>query len=173
MSTDSDDSKEVDSSLESMPAHRSEWKQHELLSTILNRSFFVASKMSGGILPTWVVLPKGDKNVDECLDQANAHLKKLGWVAKLSQTEEWVVQLFPLPERQFPSLKLTLTLWTFSALTLTLAGAYWMDGSRPEGGWFSQSSFLDTILGYTIPVLGSLFIASLIQKRLALHFIIA
>ena len=170
MSTDSDDSKEVDSSLESMPAHRSEWKQHELLSTILNRSFFVASKMSGGILPTWVVLPKGDKNVDECLDQANAHLKKLGWVAKLSQTEEWVVQLFPLPERQFPSLKLTLTLWTFSALTLTLAGAYWMDGSRPEGGWFSQSSFLDTILGYTIPVLGSLFIASLIQKRLALHF---
>ena len=170
MSTDSDDSMEVDSSLESMPVHRSEWKQHELLATVLSRSFFVASNLSGGILPTWVVSPKDDKDIDECLDKANAHLKKLGWAAKLSQTEEWVIQLFPLPERQFPTLKFTFILWAFSALTLTLAGAYWMEGSRPEGGWFTQSTFFDTVLGYTLPVLGSLFIASLIQKRIAWHF---
>jgi hypothetical protein len=128
MSIDSDDSVEANSSLESMPTHRSEWKQHELLSTILNRYFYVASDMAGGVLPTWVVSPKNDKKIDDCLDEANAYLKKLGWAAKLSQGEEWVVQLFPLPERQFPSLNLTFWMWSFSALTLTLAGAYWMEG---------------------------------------------
>ena len=170
MSIDSDDSVEANSSLESMPTHRSEWKQHELLSTILNRYFYVASDMAGGVLPTWVVSPKNDKKIDDCLDEANAYLKKLGWAAKLSQGEEWVVQLFPLPERQFPSLNLIFWMWSFSALTLTLAGAYWMEGSRPSGGWFSNSSLLDAVIGYTLPVLGSLFIASHVQKRIALHF---
>ena len=170
MSTDSDASLGVDTPRESMPVHRSEWKQHDLLSNILGRSFHVAANMSGGVLPTWVVSPKEDKEIDDCLKEANAHLKKLGWAAKLSQTDEWVVQLFPIPERQFPSFNLTFMMWTFSALTLTLAGAYWMEGSRPSGGWFSDSSLLDAILGYTLPVLLSLFIASHLQKGIASHF---
>jgi hypothetical protein len=45
-----------------------------------------------------------------------------------------------------------------------------MEGSRPSGGWFHNSSFLDAVLGYTLPVLGSLFIASHIQKRIAFNF---
>ncbi len=170
MSDQLDGSLAGDSPQESMPAHRSEWKQHDLLATILNRYFYLSTNMSGGILPAWVVSPKNDKEIDECLDEANAYLKKLGWAAKLSQSEGWVVQLFPLPERQFPSFKLTLMMWAFSALTLTLAGAYWMDGARPSGGWFSDSSFTDSILGYTLPVLGSLFVASHLQKRVASHF---
>ena len=170
MAVDLDDSVDVESSLESMPSHRLEWKQHDLLSTVLRRYFHVASNMSGGVLPTWIVSPKNDKEIDDCLDDANAYLKKLGWAAKLSHGDDWVVQLFPIPERQFPSFNLTFLLWTFSALTLTLAGAYWMEGSRPSGGWFHNSSFLDAVLGYTLPVLGSLFIASHIQKRIALRF---
>jgi len=170
MSDNSDVSLGDDSLRESMPAHRSEWKQHDLLASILGRFFYISTNMSGGILPAWVVSPKNDKEIDDCLDEANAHLKKLGWAAKLSQSEEWIVQLFPLPERQFPSLNLTLVMWAFSALTLTLAGAYWMDGARPSGGWFSDSSLTDSVLGYTLPVLGSLFVASHIQKRIAFHF---
>ena len=170
MSDNLDDSLDIDSPHESMPVHRSEWKQHDLLSSILSRFFYVSSSMSGGILPAWVVSPKNDKEMDDCLDEANAHLKKLGWAAKLSQSEEWIVQLFPLPERQFPSVNLTLMMWAFSALTLTLAGAYWMEGSRPSGGWFTDSTLTDSVLGYTLPVLGSLFVASLIQKRIASHF---
>ena len=115
----------------------------------------------------YLIIPKNDKEIDDCLDEANAYLKKLGWAAKLSHGDDWVVQLFPIPERQFPSFNLTFLLWAFSALTLTLAGAYWMEGSRPSGGWFHNSSFLDAVLGYTLPVLGSLFIASHIQKRIA------
>ena len=159
-----------DSSLESLPSHRTEWKQHDLLATILRRYFYVASHMSGGFLPTWVVSPKEGKDIDESLKQANTYLHKLGWAAKLSRTEEWIVQLIPLPERQFPSRNLTLIMWMVSALTLTLAGAYWMEGSRPTGGWFADSTFVDAVFGYTFPVLLCIFIASIIQKRTAAHF---
>ena len=50
MAVDLDDSVDVESSLESMPSHRLEWKQHDLLSTVLRRYFYVASNMSGGVL---------------------------------------------------------------------------------------------------------------------------
>ena len=170
MPSNTEDLTDKDSALESMVSHRKDWKQHDLLAAILRRYFYVASHMSGGFLPTWVVSPKDGKDIDESLAEANKYFKKLGWAAKLSQTDEWIIQMIPLPERPFPSSRLTLIMWSVSALTLTLAGSYWMEGSRPEGGWFLQSSFWDVVVGYTLPVLGSLFLASLIQKRTASHF---
>jgi len=170
MPSDTDDLTADDSSPESMPRHREDWKQHDLLATILRRYFYVASHMSGGFLPTWVVSPKEGKDVNESLVEANRYFQKLGWAAKISRTDEWIIQMIPLPERPFPSSKLTLMMWSVSALTLTLAGAYWMEGSRPTGGWFFESSFLDVLIGYTLPVLVCIFIASLIQKRTASHF---
>jgi len=170
MPSDTDDLTSKDSSLESMVSHRKDWKQHDLLATVLRRYFYVASHMSGGFLPTWVVSPKEGKDIDESLAEANKYFKKLGWAAKLSRSDEWIIQMIPLPERSFPSSSLTLIMWSVSALTLTLAGAYWMEGSRPEGGWFFDSVFWDVLVGYTLPVLGSLFLASLIQKRTASHF---
>jgi hypothetical protein len=170
MPSDTDDLTADDSSPESMPRHREDWKQHDLLATILRRYFYVASHMSGGFLPTWVVSPKEGKDVNESLAEANRYFQKLGWAAKISRTDEWIIQMIPLPERPFPSSKLTLMMWSVSALTLTLAGAYWMEGSRPTGGWFFESSFLDVLIGYTLPVLVCIFIASLIQKRTASHF---
>ena len=170
MPSDTDDLTADDSSPESMPLHREDWKQHDLLATILRRYFYVASHMSGGFLPTWVVSPKEGKDVNESLAEANRYFQKLGWAAKISRTDEWIIQMIPLPERPFPSSKLTLMMWSVSALTLTLAGAYWMEGSRPTGGWFFESSFLDVLIGYTLPVLVCIFIASLIQKRTASHF---
>ena len=88
MSDNSDDSLAEDSPRESMPAHRSEWKQQDLLASILSRFFYLSNNMSGGILPAWAVSPKDDKDIDDCLGEANAHLKKLGWAAKLSQNED-------------------------------------------------------------------------------------
>ena len=51
--------------------------------------------------------------------------------------------------------------------TLTLAGAYWTNGATPDGGWFTESSALDALLGYTLPILASIFIASHIQRHIA------
>ena len=170
MSDVQDDNPAADSSLQSMPSHRSDWKQHDLLANVLRRYFYVSSTMSGGFLPSWVVSPKDGMEIDDCLDEANAYLKKLGWAANLLRSDDWIVQLIPLPERQFPSFNLLLLMWSFSALTLTLAGALWMEGSRPAGGWFFQSTLFDAIVGYTLPVLGSLLIASFLQKAVALRF---
>lgn len=170
MVSDSEDTLEADVGYEPMPAHRDPWKQHELLSNVLDRYFFIGANVGGGVWPTWVVSKRDGKEIDECLDEANAYLHNLGWAAKLVQAEEWIVQVFPLPERQFPSPRFTYLMWFFSALSLTLAGDYWLKGSRPSGGWFSSSAFLDAILGYTLPVLLCLFIASSIQKRTAKHF---
>ncbi len=170
MSDERDDIPAVDSSLQSMPSHRSDWKQHDLLATILRRYFYLSPHMSGGFLPSWVVSPRDGKEIDDCLDEANAYLQKLGWAAKLLRSEDWMIQLIPLPERQFPGFNLLLVMWSFSALTLTLAGALWMDGSRPEGGWFFESTLFDAIVGYTLPVLGCLLFASFLQKGIAQHF---
>ncbi|MBT60240.1 MAG: hypothetical protein CMA63_01640 [Euryarchaeota archaeon] len=168
--SDSDDSSEPGSVMEPMAAHRDPWKQHQLLSNVLDRYFFIGANVGGGVWPTWIVSPRHDTEIDDCLENANAYLSKLGWAAKLVQAEEWIVQIFPLPERQFPSLRFTILMWFFSALCLTLAGDYWLKGSRPSGGWFASSGFLDALIGYTLPVLLCLFIASSIQKRTAKHF---
>ena len=76
MSDVQDDNPAADSSLQSMPSHRSDWKQHDLLANVLRRYFYVSSSMSGGFLPSWVVSPKDGMEIDDCLDEANAYLKK-------------------------------------------------------------------------------------------------
>ena len=62
-------------------------------------------------------------------------------MAKLESDDSWLLQIIPLPERQFPATKTLMSFWFLSMLTATLAGMYWMDGARPEGGWFSKLFF--------------------------------
>ena len=153
--------------LQSMEAHKDLWSQHELLQTILNRHFNVHGVIGGTVLPAWNVTTKGDDDAHQQLVVLNDHLLKLGWVAKLLIDEPWVIQILPIPERQFPSNGFQRLMWIITALTLTLAGAYWMKGATPEGGWFSDSSLIDAFIGYTLPVLASVFIASHIQRYIA------
>lgn len=153
-----------------MDAHKSIWSQQDLLKTILDRSFVVHGSIGGTVLPAWNVSVQADQDVHEQLILLNKHLVKLGWMGKLLIDEPWVVQILPIPERQFPIKALHLMMWGLTTLTLTLAGAYWLDGATPTGGWFTQSTFLDALLGYTLPVLGSLFIASHLQCYIAQKF---
>ena len=88
-------------------------------------------------------------------------------MVKLEIGEPWLLQIIPLPERQFPATKTLMSFWFLSMLTATLAGMYWMDGSRPEGGWFSNSAFVDALVGYTLPIFGVILIASLAQRYYA------
>ena len=152
---------------QSMEAHKDLWSQHELLQTILSRHFNVHGVIGGTVLPAWNVTTKGDDDAHQQLVVLNDHLLKLGWVAKLLIDEPWVIQILPIPERQFPSNGFQRLMWMITALTLTLAGAYWMKGATPEGGWFSDSSLIDAFIGYTLPVLASVFIASHIQRYIA------
>ena len=164
------DDQQPSSDLQPMDAHKSIWSQQDLLKTILDRSFVVHGSIGGTVLPAWNVSVQAEQDVHEQLILLNKHLVKLGWMGKLLIDEPWVVQILPIPERQFPIKALHLMMWGLTTLTLTLAGAYWLDGATPTGGWFTQSTFLDALLGYTLPVLGSLFIASHLQCYIAQKF---
>ena len=73
----------------------------------------------------------------------------------------------PLPHRQFPGSRIHVYMWTASLITLLLSAVRWMDQGRPEGGWFSESIYLDALIGFALPILSTLVLASFIQTRIA------
>jgi len=154
---------------EQLGHHKESWDQHELLGSIL-ASYFDILQHTGGRWPSWKVAYAGDASIHEGLVDANRHLERLGWMAKLTSDEGWTITVFPLPERQFPRLNTVLLFWGLSFLTLSLAGDVWMNSARPEEGWFSSSSFFDAVIGYALPIMGCLIVASFIQTRVARRF---
>ena len=161
----SDDS---DAPLPGLAHHKKAWSQHELLGTVLE-SYFGVLRKNGGRWPSWAVSARGE-DVHEDLKACNLHLARLGWMGKLTKDEDWVVTVFPAPERQFPRLNTVVLFWALSFLTLTLAGDLWMSGARPSGGWFHASSLVDALVGFTLPALLVIFLASSLQRRVASRF---
>ena len=151
-----------------LPHHRHAWSQHDLLASALAQYVEVHGE-NGGRWPAWSISPKSD-DVHDDLKELNRHLDRLGWMAKLTRNEGWVITVFPTPERQFPRFNTLLIFWGLSALTLTLAGHFWMTSSRPTEGWLHTSSLLDALLGYTLPILGVLIVASFVQQRVAARY---
>ena len=148
--------------------HQKAWSQHDLLASTLSEYVNVLRK-NGGRWPAWQVA-SSDETIHDDLIKLNAHLEKLGWMGKLTRDEEWVITVFPAPERQFPRMNTVLMFWGLSLLTLTLAGDHWMSNARPTEGWFHTSSLIDALLGYTLPVLVVLLIASQIQRNIAARY---
>lgn len=151
-----------------LPHHKKAWSQHDLLASTLSEYLNVVQR-DGGRWPAWTVASPND-DIHGDLIRLNAHLDRLGWMGKLTKGEPWVVTIFPLPERQFPRLNTVLVFWALSLLTLTLAGDHWMSKSRPADGWFHSSALIDTLLGYTLPVLVVLAVASQVQRRVASRY---
>ena len=160
-----DSSVEIESGL---AHHKKAWSQHDLLASTLSEYVSVLRK-NGGRWPAWQVA-SSDETIHDDLIKLNAHLEKLGWMGKLTRGEEWVITVFPAPERQFPRRNTVLMFWGLSLLTLTLAGDYWMSNARPLEGWFHTSPLIDALLGYTFPVLIVLLIASQIQRNVAARY---
>ncbi len=147
-----------------IPSHRTTWDQKDLLANILSRYFQVVGELGGTRWPVWKVDVKAQNDVHESVIDLNFHLKNLGWMAKLQNGDPWLLQIIPLPERQFPSIKTTVSFWSLSILTATIAGMVWLDGSRPDSGWFANSLFVDSLLGYTIPIFSIILFASFVQR---------
>ena len=164
MGDDEDNLTSPKEEIEQISAHRKVWNQKQLLSNILSRYFQIEGELGGTKWPVWKVDEKDDLDVHQSLEDLNHHLSNLGWMAKLQLGDTWLVQIIPYPERQFPSSKTTLSFWSLSILTATLAGMVWLEGSRPDGGWFVESLFLDSFIGYTIPIFTIIIIASFAQK---------
>lgn len=106
---------------DSLPHHKRAWSQHDLLESILSTYVHIQSE-NGGRWPSWCVMPVGEKDIHEELIGINQHLERLGWMAKLTREDDWVLTVFPAPERQFPRINSVFLFWALSVLTLTLAG---------------------------------------------------
>lgn len=158
-----------DIELPSLAHQRRAWSQHDLLASILSVHLDVHST-DGGRWPSWFVSPSSSSIHDDVVE-LNAHLERLGWMGKLTRHEEgWKFTVFPRPERQFPRQNTVLLFWCLSLLTLTLAGNHWMEPNRPDSGWLHPSSLVDGLLGYALPVLFVLAIASFVQRNIAARY---
>lgn len=147
-------------------AHKDSWSRRELMHKILSRHCHVLEDI-GGRVPTYLVSEKQDENMHEALIDINQHLSKLGYSARLYPDEPWILQLIPDPTRQWPSPRFVASMWILSLLTTLLAGEMWIDGVRPEDGWFVSNITLDAFIGYTLPLFSALIIASFVQKKIA------
>jgi len=161
---DDDNNSTVD--LEQMTAHKKVWDQHALLGNIISREYYLIEQI-GGRWPSWIIDVKQDRDVHDSLKKINSHIAKLGWMARLSVDDPWLVTILPMPDRQFPPIKVYLFLWSMTALTATLAGSLWIENTSPEGGWFGYGHFIDSFIGFTLPILATLFLASVIQVKSA------
>ena len=147
-------------------AHKYSWSTRELMGKILSRHCHVLEDI-GGRVPTYLVAEKQDENMHDALVEINKHLSKLGYSARLYPDDPWILQLIPDPTRQWPSPRFVASMWILSMLTTLLAGEMWMDGARPEDGWFVSNVTLDAFLGYTLPLFSALIVASFVQKKIA------
>lgn len=146
--------------------HKDSWSTRELMGKVLSRHCHVLEDI-GGRVPTYLVTEKQDESMHDALVEINKHLNKLGFSARLYPDDPWIVQLIPDPTRQWPSPRFVASMWILSMLTTLLAGEMWMDGARPQDGWFVSNVTLDAFLGYTLPLFSALIVASFVQKKIA------
>jgi len=151
---------------EFIPAHKDSWNRRELLQRVLSRHCHILEDI-GGRTPTYLVAQKQGEDMHEALVSINQHLERLGYSARLYPDDPWILQLIPDPTRQWPSPRFVASMWILSLLTTLLAGEMWLDGARPDDGWFFSNVTLDAFVGYTLPLFGALIVASIVQKQVA------
>ena len=149
-----------------LSVHKDAWSQKDLLEGIVGRYLTVRSHV-GGLWPTWEV---DSDELDEKFEALNQYLERLGWMARLFRGDVNQLTALPLPHRQFPGSRIHVYMWTASLITLILSAVRWMDQGRPDGGWFSESIYLDALIGFALPILSTLFLASFIQTRIAANY---
>lgn len=153
-----------------LPHQRSAWGQIELLTAVVGRFVHIEHRHAAS-WPSWNVQPFGDEDVHEVVVRLNRHLAKLGWLAKLTRARSgWAITVLPLPERQFPRRMSVAAFWFLSALTLTLAADVWTGPVRSDSGWIASSTLVDAFVGYALPVLAVLAIASTLQWAIARRY---
>ena len=158
------ESEDVD--LTPLTAHKNTWTQRDLLAGIIGRYMTVKSHL-GGLWPTWDV---ESEHLDKGLIELNSYLEKLGWMARLRRGENNQLTVLPLPHSQFPGRRIHVYMWIASIFTVLLSGVRWMDSGRPAGGWFTESIYVDAFIGYVLPILLTLGIASFVQAKISAHY---
>ena len=152
---------------EPMPAHKARWSQQQLMARIISRHVDIISDIYG-LWPAFIIQTKQeDDDIHQIIVEINLHLSRLDWVVSLHPDEPWVIQVLPTPVQQFPARTIPYIMWFFALLSLMYAAETWMSTGRPEGGWFHSSIVVDGFIGYALPILSVIFIASVVHKKIA------
>jgi len=145
------------------------WEDRELLEVICSRYFILGSQGLSEL--SWEVNGRDGRGPSECLVSLNRHLKSLSLIAVLDEGDPPIMSVGSLPTQPvvMPSWQQSLV-WVLAASFTTLSGSLWIS-SMESGKQPFDSSILETaIVFFTLPVIGSVLLASYLRIFVAKAF---
>ncbi|MAO70773.1 MAG: hypothetical protein CL983_06850 [Euryarchaeota archaeon] len=158
---------EDDSDVSPLKSHKTRWNQKDLLGRIVSRHFNMYESL-GGIWPSWVIEPLDERDVSDSLEELNLHLKKLDWMAKIYSEKPYVIKILPIPKGLFILGKKQLfVFWTLAFLSVLGMGIEWIGNQQKDSSILDLDIIFRSLLYYSIPLIGTLFMANMVQKFIA------
>ncbi len=145
------------------------WSQRELLEVICRRYFVLGNQ---GLLElSWHVNGRDGRNPSACLRSLNRHLKKLSLIGVLDEGDPPVLSIgrLPLLPMVMPSWQQALV-WALVSGFVTIAGSLWATHLDPSSTTLGASVIQSALLTFTLPVIGSVLLASYARLLLAARF---
>ena len=126
----------------------------------------------GGLWPAWVVYPivveEEESDVHDSLLTLNRHLENHDWMAELGIDDPWVIKIKPRPIRQFSTTSgAWLFFWLGSFISTIIVGIAWLKPRYSTLEWYDAEMILPVVLFYSLPFLGTIALASRLQKKVA------
>ena len=145
------------------------WSQRELLEVICRRHFVLGNQ---GLLElSWHVNGRDGRNPSACLRSLNRHLKQLSLIGVLDEGDPPVLSIGRLPilPMVMPSWQQALV-WALVSGFVTIAGSLWATHLDPSSATLGSSVIQSALLTFTLPVIGSVLLASYARLLLATRF---
>ena len=135
------------------------WGDIELLEVICSRYFLLGGQGLSEL--SWEVNGRDGRDPSECLLSLNRHLKSLSMIAVLDEGDPPVMSVGSLPTQPvvMPSWQQSLV-WVLAASFTTLSGSLWISSMEPGQQPFDSSILQTAIVFFTLPVIGSILLAS-------------
>ena len=135
------------------------WGDIELLEVICSRYFLLGGQGLSEL--SWEVNGRDGRDPSECLLSLNRHLKSLSMIAVLEEGDPPVMAVGSLPTQPvvMPSWQQSLV-WVLAASFTTLSGSLWISSMEPGQQPFDSSILQTAIVFFTLPVIGSILLAS-------------
>ena len=135
------------------------WGDIELLEVICSRYFLLGGQGLSEL--SWEVNGRDGRDPSECLLSLNRHLKSLSMIAVLDEGDPPVMSVGSLPTQPvvMPSWQQSLV-WVLAASFTTLSGSLWISSMEPGQQPFDYSILQTAIVFFTLPVIGSILLAS-------------
>jgi len=135
------------------------WGDRELLEVICSRYFLLGGQGISEL--SWEVNGRDGRDPSECLVSLNRHLKSLSLIAVLDEGDPPVMSIGSLPIQPvvMPSWQQSLV-WVLAASFTTLSGSLWISSMEPGLQSFDSSILETAIVYFTLPLIGSLLLAS-------------